>query len=405
MVMLMSKLIGVEWIKFKESRKNRMILLLIVIYLIGLIFNNQIQYNGYFTNMERSMKDEKNKANGSLGLIQLLEESDETYISDAREILFFSNESRNSLLLEYHYKDFNYEKWEGFLEVENQKFSNLIQGEENGFISESLLNARGQNLLDMRGKIYLNEYLIDNQVEPYLNPYEMNGVNFMILLLKDYTPLILIVFGLLLSLDIFSKELEEGSYKMYYTQPYTRKYAYWSKILSALIFGIGAIVTLIVLCFLMISMIYGFGEASYPQIILTSQGLMSLTDNSSILGEFQIVSSIKFIALGYLMFIVICGAFISMASLISLVIKSTTKTLGLLTSIILLDYILDIFIKNSSILKLYYPLSYFKIDQVLAGKINASYLIGLIIGLVLLMITLKIGEGLITKMDLLGGDN
>ena len=403
--MLMSKLIGVEWIKFRESRKNRMILLLIVLYLIGLIAYNQIQYNSYYSDMERSMIDEKNTANGSLALIQLLEDGDQNYIKDAREVLFFSNESRNSLLLEYHYKDLDYEKWESLLQAENQKFSNLIQGEEDGFISEDLVNARGQNPLDMKGKIHLNEYLINNQIEPYLNPHEINGINFLILLLKGYTPLLLIIFAVLLSLDIFSKELEEGSYKMYYTQPYTRKYAYWSKILSALTFGIGVISILILLFFLIISMIYGIGKVSYPQIMIPSQGLMSLTDNSRFLGEFQIVSSVRFIALGYLIYAITCGMCISISAIISLVIKSTTKTLGLLTSAILVDYILDIFIKNNSIIRLYYPLSYAKIDEVLIGKINTSYLVGSIMGLMLCLIILKFGERLVTRTDLLGGDS
>lgn len=404
MVIPMYRLIQLEWIKFIESRKNRMILLIMILYIIGIVFYNQYQYRHYFSNVEKSMTAERNKASSYLNIIQLLKKNDANYKENPDELLFLNTEIKKSLLLEYFFKDLNLEDWKYVLQTENQKFSNLIWGEENKFIKGTILNARGQNPLFMKSKIIQNQYLIDNNIVPYINPYEINGINFLLLLLNRHTPLILIILAVLLSIDIFSGEMEEGTYKLYFTQPYSRKTIYWSKIFSILFFSIGIIAVLIILFFIIICVIFGFGEPTYPQVIATSQVLLSFRNNINLLGNFQVVSSIKFIALGYVLLFFISSMILISSIFLSIVFKSTTKSIGVFTYIILIAFVFNMYVEDKSLLRFYSIFSYVRIEEVIKGQINTSYIIGITITMFSSIFILKLGKGFLTKIDLVGGE-
>ena len=401
---MISKIIKLEWVKFVESRKNRLIFILLFLFFLSIIFYNQIEYKNHFEIQERSMIEQRNKARGSLKIIQLLIENDKVYKENPNEILFFENEETNSLLLEYYYKDFKVEDSINILKTQNKKFENLIFGQENGFIKTDLLKARGQAPINLMKHISQNNYIIDNEIEPIINPYDLNGVNFLLILLKGYTPLILVIFTVLLSMDIFSSEMEEGSYKLYYTQPFSRKTIYWAKILSGLLFSLGVLIALISSFFVVISITHGIGKHYYPEAIASSKILLSFTNNINNLGKFDIVPRSKLIILGYLLMFILCLSSIILSVFISIVFKSTTKTLGTFTSIILVNFVMDMFLKETSLFRLYFPFSYTNIEMVIYGKINSSYLLGITMSIFIIVLLSIAGERIIANSDLLGGE-
>lgn len=401
---MMTKLIKLEWIKFVESRKNRMVFVLIFVFLLGLVFYNQIQYKSYLINEEKSMIEQRNKANSFLKIIPLLIENNKEYKENPEETLFLKNEEKQSLLLEYYYKDFKVEDSTNILKTQNEKFENLIFGEENAFIKTNILNARGQAPLKLMRYISQNNYIIDKEIQPIINPYELNGVNFLLLLLRGYTPLILMIFTVLLSIDIFSSEMEEGSYKLYFTQPFSRKSIYWSKILSGAFFSLGLLIALISLFFLLISLTHGIGEYYYPQAIASSKILLSFTSKIQDLGQFNIVSKAKLIGLGYVLMFIVSLSLIIFTIFISIIFKSTSKTLGVFTSIILVGFVMDMFLKETSLFRFYFPLSYTNIERVIYGEINSSYILGITMSIFIIISLSIAGERIIDKSDLLGGE-
>ncbi len=120
----------------------------------------------------------KTKANSRLKMIELFMKNDEDYSSNPLEQSYLNKEIQKSTLLGYYYKEKDFADWRRFLQIENEKYLNLILGEENNFIDKKVLYARGQGPLELKSKIIRNEYFIDNNIEPYINPYELNGVNF-----------------------------------------------------------------------------------------------------------------------------------------------------------------------------------------------------------------------------------
>lgn len=401
---MLFKLIKLEWAKFAESRKNRLIVILLILFLLGIVFYNQIEYKNYFEIQERSMIEQRYKAKGSLNFISLLKERDEAYKEKPNEILFLENEEKNSLLLEYYYKDFKVEDSINILKTKNKKFENLIFGQENDFIKTEVLKAREQTPITLMKYITQNNYIIDHEIEPIINPYDLNGVNFLLLLLKGYTPIILVIFTVLLSMDIFSSEMEEGSYKVYYTQPFSRNTIYWAKIISGLLFSLGVLIVSISAFFIVISLTNGIGEYYYPEAIASSNILFSFKSNINNLGAFMIVSRAMFIALGYLLVFIICLFSIILSVFISIMFKSTTKTLGVFTSIIVVNFVMNIFLKETSLFMFYFPLSYANIERVICGEINASYILGITMSIFIMVFLSIVGERIITKSDLLGGE-
>lgn len=403
-IYMMIKLIKLEWIKFVESRKNRMVIVLIFLFLLGLLSYNQIQYKNYFTSQEKSMIEQKRKANSSLNIINLLIEKDKEYKENPEEILFLEREEKNSLMLEYYYKNFKVEDSTNILKTQNEKFENLIFGESNGFIKTNILKARGQSPISVMRYISQNTHIIDNDIQPIINPYKLNRINFLLILLKGYTPLILIIFAVLLSIDIFSSEMEEGSYKLHFTQPFSRKSIYWAKILSGVFFSLGVLFALISLFFLVISLTHGIGEYYYPEAIASSKILLSFTSKIQDLGQFDIVSRAKLIVIGYLLMFIVCLSLMIFTIFISIVLNSTTKTLGVFTSIILINLGIDIFLKEISLFRVYFPFSYTNIERVIYGEISSSYILGITMSIFIIISLSIAGERIIDKSDLLGGE-
>ena len=401
---MMFKIMKLEWVKFVESRKNRLIFILLFLFLLGSVFYYQSEYESYFETQVKTMVEQRNKANASLRIIQMFIERVKEYKENPNEILFLENEEKSSLLLEYAYKDFKVEDSMNILELRIRKFENLIFGEENGFVKTKILKARGQMPIKLKRYIAQNDYIIDNEIKPIINPYDLNGVNFLFLLLKGYTPMILVIFTVLLSMDIFSSEMEEGSYKVYYTQPFSRRSIYWAKILSGSLFSLGALAILISSFFVVISLTNEVGEYYYPEAIVSTKALLSFTSNIKHLGEFKIVSRAMFIILGYLLMLIVSLTSIMLAVFISILSKSTTKTLGVFTSIILANFVMSIFLKETSLLMYYFPLTYINIERIIYGELNSSYAIGIMMSVFIIVILSIVGERLITKSDLVGGE-
>lgn len=399
--MKMTKLIISEWTKFSSNKKNKILFLVLVIYLVGLLFNNIRAHENYFTHMEDEMSAQRNEAVNRLSAIMLMSE-DENYEADAGEVAFLNTEVSTSLLLEQFYRFEELGDWQRVIKTENEKYNNLISGAENYYIDIDILRARNQLPTQLKQQIFANEYLLEKEIRPYTSPYQLNGVQFLTFLLKGYTPLILLALCALMSMDVFLGELEEGSYKLYFTQPFSRKKIYWAKVLSTVLFIIGLVAAIIFLLFILISIIKGIGNIAYPQAIATSNILTSKTSIVEVVGEFQIVSSGQYLLLGfYLLFLLLVMTILSTIG-ISTLLNSMGSALGLVAGVFMLTYVFDSFLSHESVLRFIQPMAYSNIDMVIRGHVNASYLVGVILVITLPMILVGFSYTKFMRSDLLG---
>lgn len=397
--MKMIKLVQSEWLKFSSNKKNKILFLVLAIYLVGLVLNYIRIHENHFDQMEAEMGTQRIEAD--LRLSRLLSES-ETYEPNPDEVEFLNTESRTSNMLQQFYKYRKFDDWERITRLKIQKNENLIFGFENHFIDINTLRVRNQLPTQLKQQITINEYLLENNIKPYSSPYMLNGIQFLIFILKGYTPLIILALCALMALDVFLGELEEGSYKLYFTQPFSRNKIYWAKVLSTLLFIIGLVAAFIVLLFTLITIFNGVGTLAYPQAIANNHILTSLTSNVEVLGDFQIVSTGLYLLLGYSLFMSLLIMTILSTIAISTILKSMGSTLGIVAGIFMLNYVFDEFLNHEAILRFIQPLAYSNIDMVIRGHVNASYLVGIILAVTIPLILVGVSYIKFMGSDLLG---
>ncbi|WP_352404748.1 ABC transporter permease [Sporanaerobacter acetigenes] len=407
----MCRLISCEFNKLIKNNKNKLVILLLIFYLAGFAVFYYYSDRNYISEKELEMRDQRYEAKNRILAINMMIKTREKYAAkdefkyefNPLELELLGIEEKTSLQLENYYKEYNPEKWRQLLQIQIKKFENLLVLENNDFLPEEVLLARGQSPMELKKQIILNEYLLDKDIEPIESPYKLTGINFLVKLLEGSSPMIIIILTVLLCIDIFTGEIEEGSYKLYLTQPFTRGKIFASKIISILLFAIGTIFGLILITFLILSILNGVGSGSYPQTLAVKDVLFSMTSNADKLGDVTIVSSIYYIALGYIILLILIIATVIISTSISIKTNSISITLGTITGILMITFVLSSFIGEESLINLIYPFSYLNIYSVLNAQINSSFLLGLLINITIGIILIMTSFQSFKKEDFLGG--
>lgn len=106
-------------------------------------------------------------------------------------------------------------------------------------------------------------YCRDNDI-PLVYENEMTGFNFMYQAMNKLLPFV-VMFIILASLsDIFSSENRYGSYKFLLFQPFSRVKVYFAKLIASVMASIIMIFAPLIVVFLAVGFINGFGSPQYP---------------------------------------------------------------------------------------------------------------------------------------------
>ena len=281
----------------------------------------------------------------------------------------------------------------------NEKYKNLLYGHEKGYINESLLKARKQSPEQLKEYILLNEYYLEHNIKPIENPHRLTGMNFLSILLDDYIPIILLILCILFSLDIFQSEFDEGSYKLSFTQPYSRKELFLYRVMSSWILQSGIVFISILLLFILQGMMHGFGDTDTPRILYSNNGVLPISKT----GDIVIGSSLQYILLGYFLLYVVMFMLSLFTIFVTFVLNSSTSAIGLITGIFILSLIIITFIDKNNIFHLINPLTYMNISKVLNNRIQSWYVFGVFINIGLGLLFLRGSYQKFTAMDMLGG--
>jgi ABC-type transport system involved in multi-copper enzyme maturation permease subunit len=236
----MKRIIKNEFQKFFKSRKNIIIIILFFTYVLGMNFYNLKQYNLYMKETAETYRSRYMQADGIFGQNALRLEKDENLTDKEREELeeemeFYRVERNKLMLISQTYEEDNKEKFYYVLIAENDRYKNILKGLEDEIIEKGFLKEKGLNMEEIHKKMHINQYMLDNDIQPILNPYTMTGANSLIMFLDGENLLILIFLIALLSIDIYLSEIEEGSYKLAYSQPFERKQIFLGKVIVIII--------------------------------------------------------------------------------------------------------------------------------------------------------------------------
>src|SRR5699024_10983148 len=117
---------------------------------------------------------------------------------------------------------------------------------------------------DIKRKNEYYNYLQENEVKYNINPYTNTGEFSVSVLFKNNIIIFIFVIFTFISMDLFLSEVEEGSYKLTYTQPYERRKSFFSKIIAQISFILLILLILLSGNFLINAVINGVGDFRYP---------------------------------------------------------------------------------------------------------------------------------------------
>lgn len=400
MVMSMYKIIKNEFYKFLKNRKNLIIIALVFVYLLGINIFNGYKSKGYMMETSMLYVNKRYQAEAILGQDILTLEKEENLTVEEREELikkteFYKVEKNKLLSIEHNYRENNEEKYKHILIAEIERYNNIIRNIEEGVIPKEFLLDKGLTIEDMKKALILNQYILDNEIQPILNPYTMTGANALKMFLEGNNLLVLMLLIALLSIDIYLAEVEEGSYKLSYSQPFGRKELYLGKMFTVGIISLLLILAGFLLNFIILWLIYGLGNINYPFIASSN-----LWFSSTI--EYRIIPLWKYAVMGFGLLIPVLLFTISMVMSISIFLDSSTKTLGISIMLLALAFIFNNFVPKDSIVNLIYPYCYLFIDNVIEVNTNTNYLFGILLNSILTILLFLTSYIAFIRKDFLG---
>lgn len=401
--MEMNKIIRNEIYKFFKSRKNILIIILFFAYLLGINYYNSKQYDIYMRDTAKFYEGKYKRAGSILASNQLMLEKFEDLSLQKREelereIKFYSGERLKLILISSVYEEDNPKTYERIVSTQNSRYRDIIKNIEENNIKEEFLNENNFTMDDLHKGIYINQYILDNEIQPIINPYTMTGANSLVRFLDGNNLIIIMIIIVLLSMDIYLSEVEEGSYKLSYTQPYKRNQIFFGKVVSIIIISTILVVVGAIFNFAMVSIIHGVGNMNYP--FVTTEAINKLAFNNQ--GQYMILSLVNYVIRGFILLFPILLFTIVLTLGISIITDSSGKTLGFSTMIIGLAFILKNFVSRHSIINLIYPYSYLYIKDVIEVNNNSNYLLGIMLNSIMAIVLFVISYKKFIHKDFLG---
>jgi ABC-2 type transport system permease protein len=217
------------------------------------------------------------------------------------------------------------------------------------------------------------KYLKDHNIKP-MESYDFNAFNYIGKYISILGQAFLIIGLAVFASDMVSGECTPPTLKLLLTQPVSRGKVIFSKFIAITIAAVGSILLIELLSFLIVGLIYGFGNASYPVMVgykyqldpraILNNGAQQL---SIIAGSAHIIPMWKYTINLLLMqglFIITCTSF---AFMISTLVKSSMVSMGISTVSMIAMTILFNSINALKKLSMYVFTSYIDMGAIIEG--------------------------------------
>ena len=249
------------------------------------------------------------------------------------EVAFWTKEESLTSSLASHYRFHEDDMINKIMRWEIDRSENLVIGFQKGYI-ESYPFSVEERITQMQHMIDTNKYFLDQDKTPMRTPYSLSGLNFLYLLLQDLFPLVFLFIVFLYAIDIYTTDLENGSYKVVYSLPYHRGKIFTAKLLIILLGSTLGIILAISIYFVGVSMVWGFGDMQYPVIVF----LKKIQEGSNWYVMNTQMNMIKLLGYNVAMFLSLL-VFINMLILwISVITDSTSLVVSIIIGVFLLSY-------------------------------------------------------------------
>ncbi|MHB8096649.1 MAG: ABC transporter permease subunit [Erysipelotrichaceae bacterium] len=317
------RLIEFEFLKLLRNKKTIFIVLSCLLFSALFIVYNHYRHNRYIEDMIQDLKTDNIIANQRVEYLMKFKSLNET---QKEELEYWGPEAVITSFLKTYYSSPILFDWKDILEQSNKRNTNLIIGYQNKHIYVYSQSVESK-IKDLENEVLLNNYLLEHNIEPLLSPFYPSAFNLIYLLNSKEMMLIIIILFVVSIIDIFSSEIESGSYKITYTSPYSRIQILQTKILISCIFVSFLYILTHILIFILSSIVTGVGSPEYPILVNT-------------LGEFEIIPVFQFIQTSLLYYWVQLIFFVFLSSFLFIVFKDSTSIISILSGIFLMTYLI-----------------------------------------------------------------
>ena len=401
----MNNVLKLEAYKFFHNRKNWLYIVLILFIVLSTFMVNHIESKEYLETVSRQFMGRKVRAESEWQSVLWTLENNEDLTDERKTNLraaadFYNYERNKSLMIAVGYVSDLEKERRGVLQAKNDIYYHLINQTEDPEVQEEILNKRMMTLDEVKQDIFFNDYLLESGLDIELNPYRTNGVNGLLLFFKGNTLLLIAFLLVLLTVDIYFSEMEEGSYKTYYSQPLKRSKIILSKFIVIIGVALGLFVIYSILLYLLGLILGGTGQWQYP--IMSRENVFKFSTERILLTP-TVMTSMAYVLKSSALFLSGIFFVIAMTFLVAVWTDSSHKTIAVMILLFMMTFIVNSLIGMSFQGHMFFPMSYFYTESVLQVKILANYYVGLLMNISLGLLGLSLAFYKFKKKDFLGG--
>ena len=406
----MKGLIIFEHLKSWRGKQVTAVLIAFLAALIGMVVFNMIQDQNYWSSKRQALVTERTR-------IQNGRTDAEAQLASARE-----NTPEDTERIEELRSIAWYYQWQYLYNYQQQIAArDASRGQDDVWERLELWIERDQNLLAMleagidfldetpavvKQRLAMNQYMIQEGIVPLNSPYQMTAINF-VYQLTNYPWLFIILLAIcLLTMNMFSGDIEGGAYKVLYSQPFGRSRIFAAKYLVHFTNSFLAVTGLVVVVFGIVALVNGLGNISYPTLFFGESYHSLTTVSTSDIAASDVFTFVPWLTYFFRtlpLYILLCSFVISLIGTASLMLNNTGNVLNAMFCILVLDFLSRGAFPNESVFHILWPFTAVNLNNVLQGNYSLSALGYLVLLGTCTAVMLTASLIVLKKRDLTGG--
>ena len=404
MVMPMMNQINYEMHRFIKSRKNWIVLALLLVLLFAMNFTSYEKARAHHAQTVQWHYSKGKMADSWFGFLvkfapKYLDalEMDEALLEIQKK--YYERETQILFTLHMYYKGDSPDYYKTIFETEIKRYQQMIETLDEGKIAPDAILDKDMDRQRLINEILLRETVLEKDLAPMVNPYTMTATNAMVQFLKgDYLLVFLMLIGLL-TMDVYLSEMEEGSYKTAFTHPVARWKILMAKLVVCTVVSTFLLLATASIHYLVSYVITGPGNWQYPMV--TQSNLFSIIRSHENV-EPIIITTGEYVALGMFSLILSTLFMVSFIVLASVLTDSGRATLGLSVLLLVVAFITGNFIPSHFLIHRFYPFAYVYLDHVIKMTHSSLYGVGLMISGCGILILSALSIFVFNRKDFLG---
>jgi ABC-type transport system involved in multi-copper enzyme maturation permease subunit len=405
----MIKAIKFELRKNIKSKKNKLLCLGFIIYVIVFAMSLVYKEKEYDKNQHTICEYNLIEYGSIIGInaikLKDVDESSEEYKKIQAESNFYQSQHSSDMLVNRFFS----EKMKGhkrsledeitFTKALKMRYASMKNAFENGAIDAEYLEGRGLSIDQVDREIEYIDKLLQSNTSIIINPYTLNGANFLKNFFTGSNLIVILLFILLFVVDSYALELREDSYKTLYTSPIKRKTILLSKILASYMLVCFILLMVLAIAFMIISFIFGWGKLLYPLSI--NEGVTNLNPIITNMNQ-EYIQLYKLIIVDFINFMVLVLFVIVFSISLSVGSNSEMLSFGVLLTILMLSYITHSIGEFMNANRLFNPISFVFYEDLMSSQLKVNHSYGVLLQLLFSALMIVITTFKFKNKDLVG---